>query len=297
MSVRIVAIPPYINLHKLNPTVFKVMTNLKFDINKEAQTLKEEGRIIESAEEAVLLNISNTSWTTYARVGMAALSALDWVGSLVGVASSLSAEVDQNLSSKLMYYWVKEHELKLAVLSNTINNIFLRFDSFGERIMERIESEEYLSLVRKTFQVWDRAETMEKREMLRRLITNAGGITINQDDWVRMYIDWIDKYHEFHFHVINEINKQPNISRRQIWLNLRGSLPREDSSEADLFKLLIRDLSTGGVIRQGRKSSSSEVSAFDANAGYVLTELGKQFVHYVMTETSPLLDGSVVSDN
>ena len=81
-----------------------------------------------------------------------------------------------------------------------------------------------------------------------------------------------------------------------------GELVREDSAEADLYRLLIRDLSTGGVIRQhrrtthdgrflkqkatGRKRSSSGTmeSAFEATKQYELTELGKQFVHYTMSE-------------
>lgn len=32
---------------------------------------------------------------------------------------------------------------------------------------------------------------------------------------------------------------------------------REDSAEADLFRLLVRDLSTGGVIRQHRETTGS----------------------------------------
>ncbi len=88
--------------------------------------------------------------------------------------------------------------------------------------------------------------------MLRKLITNAGGLEMAQDDLVRMFLDWIDMYHEFHFSVIGEVYKRPRITRREIWTNLRGEVPRDDSEEADLFRLLIRDLSTGGVIRQER---------------------------------------------
>jgi hypothetical protein len=87
--------------------------------------------------------------------------------------------------------------------------------------------------------------------------------------------------------------------------------PREDSSEADLFRYLIRDLSTGGVIRIAREtdidgrflkrntrglshSGSSQVmeSAFESTKPYVLTELGKQFVHYVMEDVVPAIGGS-----
>lgn len=89
---------------------------------------------------------------------------------------------------------------------------------------------------------------------------------------------------------------------------LYGELPREDSAEADLFKLLIRDLSTGGVIRQARETdgagrflrkpqrrrnspaSSTMESAFEYSKPYVLTGLGEQFVHYTMNEVVARLE-------
>ena len=78
-------------------------------------------------------------------------------------------------------------------------------------------------------------------------------------------------------------------------------VPRDNSAEADLYRMLIRDLSTGGVIRQPREtdyqgrfkkkqrtprrvSSSTMESAFEDTKTYVLTELGSQFVHYTMNE-------------
>lgn len=65
--------------------------------------------------------------------------------------------------------------------------------------------------------------------------------------------------------------------------------------------MLIRDLSTGSIIRQHRDvdwrgnfipkqtnrtkgGGKSPVSAFDTNEGYELTGLGKQFVHYAMSD-------------
>ncbi len=70
-----------------------------------------------------------------------------------------------------------------------------------------------------------------------------------------------------------------------------------------MFRLLIRDLSTGGIIRQHREtdyagnflknarpksrpgtSSNLQKSAFDDGEGYELTALGDQFVHYAMTD-------------
>jgi hypothetical protein len=88
-----------------------------------------------------------------------------------------------------------------------------------------------------------------------------------------------------------------------MWTELGKPQVREDSADADLFKLLVRDLSTGGVIRQHRevdyygnyipktsdrrpKGSGPKpiTSAFDDEDMYQLTELGKQFVHYAMTD-------------
>jgi hypothetical protein len=89
---------------------------------------------------------------------------------------------------------------------------------------------------------------------------------------------------------------------------------REDSAEADLFKLLVHDLSTGHVIRQHREkdyngnfikkephrkgrgeASRAMTSAFDDDKQYELTELGKQFVHYTMNEIVPRIAASTAS--
>jgi hypothetical protein len=79
---------------------------------------------------------------------------------------------------------------------------------------------------------------------------------------------------------------------------------REDSAEADLYKMLIRDLSMGSVIRQHRatdyagnflrkpvarrpppsQAPTAAKSAFDDVEPYELTDLGSQFVHYAMNE-------------
>lgn len=186
-------------------------------------------------------------------------------------------------------------------------------DNFGDEIQERIESPEFLALVRKNFRSWDEADTKEKKQMLKKLITNAGAIKLCSDDLVRLFIAWIDQYHELHFSVIKEIYRDPGITRGEMWDVIRGQRPRDDSAEADLFRLLIRDLSTGGVIRQERetdaygrfqrkrrtgqsRAAASGVmeSAFEETKPYVLTELGKQFVHYVMEDVAPQLGSSGV---
>lgn len=265
--------------------------------------VKQTGDIVSKEEQAVLEKIIGGNWKKYTRVTMAALGILSWVGSLLGAAATLSSENDQEDTTKLLFLWIKEHEIKLKELGTTLNSIFGRFESFGERINARIESEEYLGLVRKTFKKWDEAETLEKREMLRKLITNAGGITVVQDDWVRMFLDWIEQYHELHFSIIAQIHKNPDITRRAMWMNIKGNIPRDNSAEADMFKLLIDDLTRGRVIRQKRevnglgqfykkqrreaRQSDFMESPFDNEDPYELTELGTGFVQYVMNELTP----------
>jgi hypothetical protein len=181
-------------------------------------------------------------------------------------------------------------------------------DSFGHDIQDRIESESYLALVRRAFRSWDQADTDEKRQMLKRLITYAGATAICPDDLVRLFAHWIDQYHEAHFVVIREIYSNPGVTRSQIWDTLHDERPREDSAEADLYRYLFRDLSTGGVIRQEREVTSdgefvrrqassrsssprrTMESAFEEGKPYELTELGKQFVHYVMDDVAPQIE-------
>jgi hypothetical protein len=269
-----------------------------------------ESKLLEPSQNALIGRLSGGRRKKYARFVLAALSSIPWVGGVISAAASLSAETDQEHTNELQRLWLEEHEEKVKELVATLTEIFIRLDDFGAEVQERIESPEYLALVRKTFRSWDQADTQDKKQMLKKLITNAGAITLCADDLVRLFINWIDQYHEAHFSVIKEIYKKPRITRGQIWDRIHGQRPREDSAEADLFRYLIRELSTGGVIRQERETdtqgrfvkkdtkgqaheSSSRVmeSAFEDTKPYVLTELGRQFVHYVMEDVVPQLGG------
>lgn len=237
----------------------------------------------------------------FEKFALAALGSIPWVGGFISAAVSLKTEEGSLKADSLQTRWLDEHEQKMNKLGATMNKIGERFESIGEKIDERIQSEEYLDVVRKAFRAWDKADTDEKRGYVANLITNAAGTRLCSDDVIRLFIDWLNLYHEAHFAVIRQIYSNPAINRHRIWTNLYGEIPREDSAEADLYKLLIRDLSMGGVIRQAREttydgqflkkrpsrggsSSGTMESAFEHTKPYVLTELGKQFVHYTMNE-------------
>lgn len=276
------------------------------DIQKDAEDSSDDKPyVLSDKEQAVLENLTGGNWKKYGRVAMAALGAVPWVGSLISATATLSSENDAEKTNKLLILWVQEHEQQLRELVSTLQEMCARFESFGERIEERVQSPEYITLVRKTFKQWDAAETAEKKDLLKKLIINASGLSLAEDDLIRLFLDWIEKYHEFHFAVIREIFKNPGITRAGIWANLRGEVPREDSADADLFRLLIRDLSTGGVIRQARETDyagnfvkrerqtgtkgqghgrDTMESSFEDTKPYELTQLGREFVHYLMSD-------------
>ncbi len=253
-----------------------------------------------------LARLDGSRYGRYARFVLAALSSLPWVGGLIGASAGLYGEHDQEKVNSLQRKWLEEHSERLRDVAAAIDEVTGRLDQFGEEVKERIESEEYLSIVRKAFRAWDAADTKEKRRLVQKLLAHAGGSRITSDDVVRLFVEWIERYHEAHFAVIREVFQHSGATRSEIWAGVHGDQPREDSAEADLFKLLIHDLSTGRVIRQHRPTnyqgqflrktsprvppgSASPVmkSAFDDKEPYELTELGKQFVHYTMNEIVP----------
>lgn len=261
-----------------------------------------EQRALVEIQAALAKTSVSTKRKVVEKFVLAALGSVPWVGGFISAAASL--KVDQRNSDKdsLQTKWLEEHSKKMLRLTNALTDVIDRLDNLGNTVDERIQSEEYLGLVRSAFRAWDRAETEDKRRYIANLVSNAAGTRLCADDVVRLFIDWLNLYHETHFSVMREIYQNPGATRFEIWEALFGPPTREDSAEADLYKLLIRDLSTGGVLRQERETTAdgrylrkrpvrnrklshgTMESAFEDSKPYVLTELGKQFVHYTMNE-------------
>jgi hypothetical protein len=238
---------------------------------------------------------------------LAVLGVIPWVGGFLASAASAKSALDQSQIDLLQRQWLEEHARKIQELTATLDEMLNRLLSFGEETKKRLESPEFLQLIRSGFRQWDQADSQERKKLIVTLLTNAGATRITSDDIVRLFLDWIDAYHEIHFAVIRTIYKQNGITRREIWQNVHGTHVREVSAEADLFKLLIRSLSTGGVIRQHRETDYAGnyipkkrakatpggkgfTSAFDDEEEYELTALGRQFVHYTMNEVVPRIN-------
>ena len=229
--------------------------------------------------------------------------AVPYLGGILSAIVGAWSEREQAKVNRFFEQWVKMLEDEIREKEATIIEIMARLDLQDEKIAARVESREYRSLLKKTFREWSGAESEDKRVLIRNVLSNAAASTLSSDDVVRMFIDWIGQYSELHFRVIGAIYNSNGISRGAVWRKIGKGNVREDSADADLYKLLFRDLSTGGVVRQhretdyygnfvakptGKKSpgSGSNVlkSAFDEEEQYELIELGKQFVHYAMTE-------------
>jgi hypothetical protein len=230
-------------------------------------------------------------------------------GGAVSAGVGVWAESEQASANELFAACLQKHEEQFAEITGIVYEVISRANLEDEQVRARVESEEYQTLVQKAFR--DRAtyETKEKREHLRKLLTNATVPGIVPDDLIRLFIDWLRNYHELHFRVMALVRSEPMSTRADIWDGLHGEDVREDSAEADLFATLIHDLSTGHVIRQHREKSGDGKflrqrsrpgcrvrspymkSRFDDEKAYELTELGERFIHYVMDEMVKKLPG------
>jgi hypothetical protein len=235
--------------------------------------------------------------------------AVPFAGGVLSAIAGAWSESEQEKVNRFFEHWIRMLQDELKEKEQTIVEIMARLDLQDETVAERVESKEYQSLLKKTFREWPGAESEDKRVYIRNILSNAAASRLSSDDVVRMYIDWIDHYSEMHFRVIGAIFNSGGITRGEIWRKIGKGHVREDSADADLYKLLFRDLSTGGIIRQHRevdyygnfvpkaperrpKGSGPKppVSAFDEEDRYELTELGSQFVHYAMTELPPRIE-------
>lgn len=217
-----------------------------------ANSSASQGKGIEFIKTELAKSIPSNRKRLIEKFVLAALGSIPWVGGFISAAVSYKTEEGSVKINNLQKQWLEEHGRKIAVLMKDLENIVQRFESIGEQVDERIQSDKYLTLVRKAFRVWDESETEEKRSYVRNVVTNSAGTRLCSDDVIRLFIDWLKLYHESHFAVIRTVFKNPGATRFEIWDSIYGELPREDSAEADLYRMLIRDLNMGGVIRQER---------------------------------------------
>lgn len=223
-------------------------------------------------------------------------------------AVSKSGKTDHDHFIKLLAIWLKLQENEIQEIGSALREVLGRIRDTNKKVKARIESPEYVSLVKNAFRNWGGQGTVE-RQLITNLLINAAILKLSPDYALEIFIDWIDKYSEEHFSVIEMISRSPGITRHDIFLALHPKIPQEDSAEADMFKLLMQDLTMGHIVRQEREKdyfgnfvknapvrrsrTTGPVinSAFDDQKQYVLTELGKQFVRYTQDTGIGLKNG------
>ena len=177
-----------------------------------------------------------------------------------------------------------------------------RLDLDQKEISSRVESKAYLQLVKKSMLSIRQQQQEDKRKMIQELLFTAATQSFCSDELVSIFIDWISKYSLGHFSVIFEIHDHGAITRKKIWNNMNGQQVKENSHEADLFKLVLHELSVSQLIRQQRstdeegnflarskkntktkKNAAPKVlkSVFDDEKPYELTALGEKLVAYI----------------
>ncbi|WJR78766.1 hypothetical protein [Bradyrhizobium sp. NP1] len=245
-----------------------------------------------------------------------ASGAIPFAGGVLAAAASAWSERDQNRVNEFLHHMIAMLQAEMREKEQTILEITARIDMNDEKVSERIKSPAYQALLRKAFRDWAGTESEQKRIYIRNILSNAAGTTIASDDVVKLFLDWISDYSELHFLVIGAIFNSAGITRGGIWRKLGRQPVREDSSDADLFRLIIRDLSMGGITRQHRETDYSGQflakrkappspkgtikpmkSAFDDEEQYELTALGDQFIHYAMTDLPLKLEFNVDQSN
>lgn len=237
--------------------------------------------------------------------------AIPFAGGAVSGISSAWSEQEQQKINALIQAWLKLQEDEIKEIGQTMFEILARLDLNDENTAKRMESPGYLSLVKKAFRDWSAAESEEKRKLIRNLLTNAAGTNITTDDVIAMFLTWVDRYSETHFKVIAAIYNKGGISRFEVWQEIDGRQVADNSPEADVFKFIFHELTTGYVIRQHREVNYAGqyvkqktvkqpagmhngvyTSPFEDGKQYELTGLGQQFVHYTMNEIVPRLQAS-----
>lgn len=249
-----------------------------------------------------------------ARGALNAISgAIPVFGGILSAIAGVWGEKEQERANRFFEQWLQMLAEEMREKERTIIEIMSRLDMQDEEISKRVESSIYQSLLRKAFRDWAGAESEEKRVLVRNLLANAAASNLTSDDVVKLFLQWIKEYSEFHFEVIGAIYNNAGITRGEVWRKLGRNRVPENSSEADLFRLLFRDLSTGGIIRQHRETdyagnflakrparpapkgtTKTMKSAFDDEEQYELTALGEQFVHYAMTDLPPKIQYSTM---
>ena len=101
------------------------------------------------------------------------------------------------IGDRLFTAWLKLQEDELWEICITIFEVIARFDQDDEEVRKRVESPEYLRLVKKCFRECSAAESKKRRWLIRNirnLLSKAAATKICTDNVVSMFIRSIEPF-------------------------------------------------------------------------------------------------------
>ncbi len=262
-------------------------------------------------DEALRCELNKGNGPKYARFALAVISGtIPFAGGVFGGIGSAWSEGEQEKINRMFHAWIRMQADELREIGKTIEEVMARINLQDPEVQKRIEGPEYMSLLNKSFRDRSAAESEDRRVLIRNILASAASAKICSDDVVKLFIEWVDKYTDGHFAVLRAIYRAPGATRSDVWQEMGRGQVREDSAEADLFKLYFHDLTVGRVIRQHRQTDGAGnflrkqsrsprpqgrlmVSAFDDDKAYELTQLGQWFVSYAMNEMVPKIGATL----
>ena len=109
------------------------------------------------------------------RFALACLGGIPTIGGFFGAGAGAWSEAEQERFNKIFASWLKLQEDELREIGKTLMEVMMLVDKTDEKVQERIQSPEYLKLIKKCFRDWSAAESEEKRTLIRNLLCNAAG--------------------------------------------------------------------------------------------------------------------------
>lgn len=145
------------------------------------------------------------------------LGAVPFAGGLFSAMAGYWGEQEEAKANEFLRNWISMIQDEIKEKEKTIIKIMSRVDMHDKAIQERITSDGFQSLLKKSFRELPAAESEEKRVLLRNLLSNAAASQVSSDDVVRLFLDWLNTYSPFHFEVMAAVYNSQGISRGQIW--------------------------------------------------------------------------------
>ena len=122
--------------------------------------------VVESIKAEIAKSSPNRRQRIFEAIALAALGSIPWLGGVLAAGAGYRFHESDVKRDELLGRWLQEHHQTLGALRATLEQIVTRVDGFGSEVEQRITSDQYLTLVRKTFRQWDASDTEEKRALL-----------------------------------------------------------------------------------------------------------------------------------